>query len=569
METMKAATRLRSTLSSETVLDTVLDALNILPEDFYFSLQAEIIATTSGTISALSSILVMSIILRSQSRLSTAYHRIMFFMSACDTITSIAIALTTVPMPSDVIFPFAGNSFGNESTCAAQGFLIVLGTMFTIGANCSLNMHYACIYWLGMSQDTIKNKLLPAMFIFWMCICIPAATLPLALGLFNPRPWEPYCYFGSYPPHCSVDDEPYTDIECIGREVSAATENNVLLLYLGLMGLCFLLIFVSLILVVASVFKAERTMKMILQQHPRTTAAEHARANEFAQTRTVLRVALMYILAFFLSWMWWMIAVLFGSIIKGRLIWQIIDHGKILCGPLQGFFNAFIFIYNKMHTLRQSNRNLSFWKALQRIIVSPSEVPEIILSRVEMVDDDNEDRMDRQRDMEDQMERENMDSISNTSGKEPESEISPASIPSDFVSINTPSFAASRVSSSGITQNEGGGDENEGQVPGESKSRIYYTNTPSKLLNFQRTNTTSINNANSSRSNPNEQRNNQGSGGSDVESRSGAGFSLNSLLSGFSTTNTNANEERFEEDFDLSYDSKSKDASKGADQSGL
>ncbi len=423
-------------------------------------------------------------------------------------VTSIAIALTTVPMPKDVIFPFVGSSIGNESTCAAQGFLIVIGAMFTIGANCSLNMYYASIYWLGMRQDDIKKKLLPTMLIFWVCICIPAATTPLALGLFNPRPWEPYCYFGSYPPNCNVNDAPFTDIECIGREVSPVTENKVMLLYLGLMGLCFLLILISLILVVVSVFKMEHTMKEIILAHPAATAADHTRAKEFRQTRTVLRVALMYIFAFFLSWIWYVIAILFGSIIEYRLIWQIIDHGKLICGPLQGFFNAFIFIYNKMHTLRESNeerhRNLKFWQALKRIIISPSIVPELVLSRVEMVVEDNEGRMDRQAQVDnDEEELESMSSDNNNSSMERVSEVSPASLPSNFVSIDTPSFASSNVSSTGVIQREGNADDNECQdedqerqdqdqgqdqpaaSPNVTSSRLYYSATPPSLLTWK------------------------------------------------------------------------------------
>eukprot|EP00553_Chaetoceros_curvisetus_P004031 CAMPEP_0204623540 /NCGR_PEP_ID=MMETSP0717-20131115/9275_1 /ASSEMBLY_ACC=CAM_ASM_000666 /TAXON_ID=230516 /ORGANISM="Chaetoceros curvisetus" /LENGTH=81 /DNA_ID=CAMNT_0051638653 /DNA_START=52 /DNA_END=294 /DNA_ORIENTATION=- len=72
-------------------------------DNFTFSNEAWMIPSATGTISALSSILIMSIILRSskESRFSS-YHIIMFFMSFWDTIASTAIALNTIPMPSDV-----------------------------------------------------------------------------------------------------------------------------------------------------------------------------------------------------------------------------------------------------------------------------------------------------------------------------------------------------------------------------------------------------------------------------------------------------------------------------------
>eukprot|EP01083_Nonionella_stella_P122460 368436_1 len=101
--------------------------------NYFFTHEAQVIPTTTGTISALSSMLVISIIVRSQhldrgdiipnntnhphnhnpgvtrccrklsSPLSmSTYHLIMFFFSFWDIITSIAIALTTIPMPADI-----------------------------------------------------------------------------------------------------------------------------------------------------------------------------------------------------------------------------------------------------------------------------------------------------------------------------------------------------------------------------------------------------------------------------------------------------------------------------------
>jgi hypothetical protein len=68
-------------------------------ENFYFykpfaaTFAGFILPLLSGTISACSSGLIIYIILRSQQKLSTTYHRIMAFMSAFDIISSIFIAL--------------------------------------------------------------------------------------------------------------------------------------------------------------------------------------------------------------------------------------------------------------------------------------------------------------------------------------------------------------------------------------------------------------------------------------------------------------------------------------------
>ena len=61
-----------------------------------------VLPTVSGSISFMPSCLIMiTTILRSKQ--NTPYHRIMFFMSFWDAIASFSVALTTLPLPSDVV----------------------------------------------------------------------------------------------------------------------------------------------------------------------------------------------------------------------------------------------------------------------------------------------------------------------------------------------------------------------------------------------------------------------------------------------------------------------------------
>lgn len=86
----------------------------------------------SGSTSAISSVLIIAIVAKSAERLrlSTTYHRIMTFMSLFEIIiASISMALATIPMHKNNVYHFSGPMLvGNFSTCAAQGYLIVLGT---------------------------------------------------------------------------------------------------------------------------------------------------------------------------------------------------------------------------------------------------------------------------------------------------------------------------------------------------------------------------------------------------------------------------------------------------------
>jgi hypothetical protein len=93
----------------------------------------------SGSLSAISSTLIIYVILRSQTGLSSIYHRIMFGMSIADILSSVSIALSTLPMPSfmpqekDFEYRWTGPRLGNTSTCNAQGFFQTFGIlcMFT------------------------------------------------------------------------------------------------------------------------------------------------------------------------------------------------------------------------------------------------------------------------------------------------------------------------------------------------------------------------------------------------------------------------------------------------------
>lgn len=110
-----------------------------------------IVPATSGSMSFLSSWFILISIL--QSKQNSPYHRIMFFMSIWDAITSFCYALTTIPMPSDVVYDYAGPSFGTKETCEAQSFILLSAAGLILMSNILLN-----IYYLYAPYDTMSNK---------------------------------------------------------------------------------------------------------------------------------------------------------------------------------------------------------------------------------------------------------------------------------------------------------------------------------------------------------------------------------------------------------------------------
>ncbi len=291
----------------------------------------------------------------------------MLFMSTWDIIASLAMALATLPMPVDVhdIYPFTGMAMGSTATCTFQGISILVGGMYTVLSNCTLNVYYVCSITHGMTEDAINRRVLPVMLgISTLYVCI-FSFLGLSHDYFNPRPYEPFCIVGPYPHNCLEDDN---DVECIrGGNLPHSLENffKFTCLISGLLFLIFIMS--SMTVVVLTVFKTE-------------LAWRQNRTSDFNNTRTALRQALMYIAAFVLTWIWLGIAL----ISPGK---PFNDYLKMFFQPLQGFFNAAIFFASKMHILRKSKPNLTRWQALKQMLMSPWTVPLMVVSQIDILEE--------------------------------------------------------------------------------------------------------------------------------------------------------------------------------------
>ena len=103
----------------------------------------------SGSLSAIASGLIIVAILKSDTKMKTVYHRIMFFMSCADISASIAMALTTIPMPQhmsqeimdidgDLSFyeDWAGDQIGKHPNLRSTGFLLFLWRRIHVRLQC-------------------------------------------------------------------------------------------------------------------------------------------------------------------------------------------------------------------------------------------------------------------------------------------------------------------------------------------------------------------------------------------------------------------------------------------------
>ncbi len=348
-------------------------------------------------------------------------------MSFWDVIASAAVALNSLPMPSDVhdVYPFASKAYGTIGTCSAQGFLIWMGTFFVLSSNCALNVYYVCALRYGIAEWTIKKYILPFMLVIAMTVSI---TVPIAaLGInnigesenINPHPLANMCLVAvEYPIGCTYDAETNETFHEESNSSGSGSESNTIKCIRGgapyqepwnilrsvgfaFIGVTFVILLLSLFMVVVTVFDAELSVWRIRRIGNNRRREGHAdinininsndRERHFRRTKAILFQALLYIGAFVLTWVW----LIFG-VISSRKGTQYEDVSLAVLSaffmPLQGFFNAMIFTYQKARTLRQVEGHLTRFEAWKQVISKPSSVPETLISRVEIVDDDVRER---------------------------------------------------------------------------------------------------------------------------------------------------------------------------------
>jgi hypothetical protein len=346
---------------------------------------AALVPRFTGSLSAISSTLIIYVIMRSQTRLSSIYHRIMFGMSLADVFSSIAMALTSLPMPSHMPkeevfgYSWAGTRLGNEYTCNAQGFFQTSGIVCMYAYNAMLCVYYACAIALTMREKNIKKYVEP--FLHGMPVILGTVNglLPLLQEMYNP--WRyPWCAPVPYPIACTDKNQ---ELECIRGSAKANRQRNELITYLII---CFFLVIVSsLVMVVWKVISTERSMTHISKLYGKRGFKEMQRIlKKHANTKVVLIQAISYIAAFLVSLLP-AIVLLIG--VDNRLPSKTIKEFEklsLVLMPLQGFFNGVIFISHKVYNYRRTHPKTSICYVLRLLLTTSTHDP-LFISRISVI----------------------------------------------------------------------------------------------------------------------------------------------------------------------------------------
>ncbi len=359
----------RTKMANATVYDEGL--LDV--ETMYTSLTGLNIARTTSTLSMISSLLIIAMIKRSSAGFSIVYHRLMFGMSVCDAISSFAMALTTLPMPKEMIYTqFEGSHIGTFGTCAAQSFAQNGGTLGTVLYNIALSVHY--LHSVRSSRATMSKWV--ELLLHALCLAVPVSIIAAGASLdtTNPTPYLPWCgTFVSYPYWCLMDE----NTECI-RGRNAGVKKFITS---PLFGSMIFIVIVLMGITVYCVYQNEKLVKMYsdiykFKRGNRTNDQDEIRLKNSKKTFKVSKEtsiqAAAYVIALILSQS--------GIFLRGSAP-QLIQKSSalqiyhLITRPLQGFFNLVVFVGERVHSHKEGHPDVSTCRAIYQIVVIPQQTP--------------------------------------------------------------------------------------------------------------------------------------------------------------------------------------------------
>mmetsp|Transcript_14069 Transcript_14069/g.26441 ORF Transcript_14069/g.26441 Transcript_14069/m.26441 type:complete len:535 (+) Transcript_14069:163-1767(+) len=352
---------------------------------------AALVPRFTGGLSAISSTLIIYVILRSETRLSSIYHRIMFGMSLADICGSIAMALTSLPMPSympkEEIFGYkwTGARLGNTFTCDAQGFFVFFGMGCMFNYNAMLCVYYACAIAFTMRERNIKKYVEPILHGIPLLAGLSFSLPPLFYDMYNPSV-SAYAWCGPvpYPNECSS----IPGFECIrGHGHMLMTFQIVIavvILYV------FVIIFISLGMVLWKVIQTDRIIEQISKLYDNRGQKDMAKVLEkHRNTKAAVIQAFSYITAFLLGVLPPLLLSVgavdtSGSNPSEVKKTDIFEKITLVFLPLQGFFNFIIFVSHKVYNYRRVRRDVSIGRVIALLFCTSTHDP-CFISRISIV----------------------------------------------------------------------------------------------------------------------------------------------------------------------------------------
>jgi hypothetical protein len=306
----------------------------------------------------------------------------------------------------DMIYDFAGPSYGNDFTCNIQGTLVWIGlSISTFYSTSGLPLFYLCMIKYKMEESEIKKFIEPVIHTIIFLFSVPAPFLLWYNGRYHPTPLEPWCTAVAYPWHCLLHEDNPEECMLKGSLTPFAKRSREILVYFYCFSYFATIstLFVCMLNIMCTFYGGTAGHNIRRSFSDRVSSANPNRIESLRQksdvhTRFMIRIAFAYIFASTITIGSTILHAGEGSLLQtapyitqSRLLLQFI-HALLI--PLQGFFNVLIFSALKIYEYRQVHPGNSIKDAILKLLINREEQLYFIsrmslINDIEMMDDDN------------------------------------------------------------------------------------------------------------------------------------------------------------------------------------
>ncbi len=347
----------------------------------YVALVPRITGGTSVTASAT----LIYLIMRSDAKLFTVYHRIMFGMSIFDILGSTAIGLSSLPMPRTMVVRDPNDimlRLGNDQTCQAQGFFFTFGIVGMFAYNGTLCIYYACVLAFRMKEQRIIKRVEPLLHLTPVVVAFLLGIPPF---FFDPR------YHGN-----GNRSNGYRANSRVGW-CALSFSDIVHLIYYG--SLIFFLLATILSCFGLIIWRIRRTRRILQNVSMISTSTGTTIENDVRSLRrrgqilnnsapvtqanhvskVIFVQAFAYISAFFIT----MSTPLIRGLIKHDPIWLVKLQYVIM--PLQGLFNLMIYIGHRIYNYRRVHPDVTKCEVFRKLFTGNAN-DDVLFTRISLLE---------------------------------------------------------------------------------------------------------------------------------------------------------------------------------------
>jgi len=259
-------------------------------------------------------------------KLAKPNHRLMLMLSAFDILASTAYLMTTLAFPRESEIYGA---MGNDNTCTAQGFSILLGLAVPM-YNASLCLFFVLTIRYRLPPTRFSATIEPFLHTFSVLIPFTLALLSALAGDIKQGPFV-ICY---------LDDS-----------------SKLRFVFFGVLLICLMVCICSMVLICCHVSRQSNAMIRYaygLQMQRRE-----------AEKQDTIRQALLYTSAFIVTWCFPMVLAFYCS-------YPLVVLMEILY-PLQGFWNFLLYIRPGVSAIKKENPEKSIFGVICEVVFHSKE----------------------------------------------------------------------------------------------------------------------------------------------------------------------------------------------------